>query len=230
MTARYALYLVPPADTALWNRACRWLGRDPESGDLPQQPGMPGFSPDALREITKTAAGYGFHGTLKAPFHLAAGVDEREVMHRAERIAETAHRFTMPPLRVADLNGFLALRPDGEDASLNALAEQVVVTTDDLRAPMDAGELARRNAAGLDARQRELLERWGYPYVLDQFRFHMTLTRRLDAAEDAKLRPWLEGWFRDALAAGPHAVDLGVFVQPSAAADFVLRRRFRLRG
>src|SRR5438445_432365 len=31
-------------------------------------------------------------------------------------------------------------------------------------------------ATGLSARQAELLARWGYPYVHDEFRFHMTLT------------------------------------------------------
>lgn len=230
MTARYALYLVPPAESALWNRGCRWLGRDPESGSLPEQPAMPGFSADAIREITRTAAGYGFHGTLKAPFRLADGVDESEVLHRAERMAQSTNRFTMPRLRVDSLDGFLALRPDGDDASLNALAEQTVVTLDDLRAPVGAEERARRVAAGLDARQVELLDRWGYSHVLERFRFHMTLTRRLNAAEDAKLRPWLQEWFREALTADRHAVDLAVFMQPSADADFVLRQRFRLRG
>jgi hypothetical protein len=30
-------------------------------------------------------------------------------------------------------------------------------------------------------RQRNYLDRWGYPYVMEEFRFHMTLTGRLDS-------------------------------------------------
>ena len=45
--------------------------------------------------------------------------------------------------------------------------------------PPGAAELERRRKAGLSAAQEKMLLRWGYPYVLDEFRFHLTLTGRL---------------------------------------------------
>ena len=41
------------------------------------------------------------------------------------------------------------------------------------------GEVAKRRAAGLSPEQDTNLVEWGYPYVLDQFRFHITLTGKL---------------------------------------------------
>jgi hypothetical protein len=52
---------------------------------------------------------------------------------------------------------------------------------DTFRAPLTAEDRARRNPSKLTPRQRGYLDRWGYPYVMEDFRFHMTLTGRLDA-------------------------------------------------
>ena len=74
MSARFAVYLVPLSASALWERACRWLGRDPESGAVYAQPAVPGFAAEEIRALTQSPRNYGFHGTLKAPFRLAEGV------------------------------------------------------------------------------------------------------------------------------------------------------------
>ena len=39
--------------------------------------------------------------------------------------------------------------------------------------------MARRLRSPLSPQQRELLVRYGYPYVHEEFRFHMTLTGRV---------------------------------------------------
>jgi len=46
-----------------------------------------------------------------------------------------------------------------------------------------AAELARRRTLRLTAEQDAMLARWGYPYVLEDFRFHMTLTGSLPLPE-----------------------------------------------
>jgi 2'-5' RNA ligase len=51
---------------------------------------------------------------------------------------------------------------------------------DSFRAPLTGQDRARRNPDKLAPRQRDYLDRWGYPYVMDEFRFHMTLTGRLN--------------------------------------------------
>ncbi len=228
MPARFAIYLVPPADSALWDRGCRWLGRDPETGSVHAQPAVPGFAADEIRALTRSPGHYGFHGTLKAPFRLAPGVDEEELLDKVQHLAGSLPALTMPALQVDRLNGFLALRPAGDSTALDGLAEQFVTRLDDVRAPIESAERTRRLSSGLSARQQELLEQWGYPYVLEEFRFHMTISERLDPMQAQRLRPWIEEWFAPALAEPPAAVDVGVFAQPRAGAEFTLRRRFRL--
>ena len=47
----------------------------------------------------------------------------------------------------------------------------------------------------LTPRQRGYLERWGYPYVMEDFRFHMTLTGRLDAGRREPIVKMLQDRF-----------------------------------
>ena len=225
---RYALYLVPSRDCVLWERACRWLGRNPETGALSGQPEVPGYAAQRVQRLTRSPRQYGFHATLKAPFSLAHGVDERQVMEEVARLVGSLPAFSMPALKVGRLSGFIALRPAGTAEELMALARRCVTDVDALRAPLEAAERARRHAAGLTPHQRDLLEQWGYPFVLDEYRFHMTLTERLDDADAAVLMPWLENWLGPALGADSSEADLAVFMQPHPGADFVLRRRFPL--
>jgi len=228
MPVRFAIYLVPAADSALWDRGCRWLGRDPETGSLYAQPAVPGFAAEEVRALTQSAGIYGFHGTLKAPFQLAQGVEEGELLDRVGHLAGSLSACAMPELQVDRLDEFLALQPAGDSTAVDALAARFVTSLDALRAPIDSAERARRHASGLSLRQQELLERWGYPYVLEEFRFHMTLSGRLDPMQAERLRPWVEEWFAPALAEPPAAADIGVFAQFQAGAEFTLRRRFRL--
>lgn len=228
MPVRFAIYLVPSPASPLWERGCRWLGRDPESGVVYAQPAVPGMTADEIRALTRSPGTYGFHGTLKAPFRLAEGVDEGELLDRIRRLAGSLPALTMPELKVDRLSGFLALRPAGDSTAIDALAEQFVTGLDALRAPIGSSERARRLSPGLSARQQELLEQWGYPYVFEEFRFHMTISGRLDSTQADRLRPWIEEWFAPALAKPPEAMEVGVFVQPVTGAEFALRRRFRI--
>ena len=55
-------------------------------------------------------------------------------------------------------------------------------------------------APNLTPRQDAMLVRWGYPYVFDTWFFHMTLTRRLSAAEKRSFMPAAEAHFARAIA------------------------------
>jgi 2'-5' RNA ligase len=71
-------------------------------------------------------------------------------------------------------------------------------------------------------RQVEYLDRWGYPYVMEEFRFHMTLTRRLDAVRRAAILAMLRERFA-ALDLQQFAIDrIALFRQDDA------RSRFRI--
>src|SRR6202000_780688 len=90
----------------------------------------------------------------------------------------------------------------------------------DLRARPSPDDLGRRLAAPLTERQRALLVEWGYPYVFDEFRFHMTLSNSLD---DAHERDALLAWWHarvPALGALP-VNGAALFVEPEPGAPFV---------
>jgi putative phosphonate metabolism protein len=177
---RYAIYAVP--EGALYDRTAAWLGWDSLGGrEIPPQkvPGLLGPA-DAM---TGTPRRYGIHGTIKPPFRLAVGHDAEALRAAFAAFCATRAPVTLSGLAVRRLGGFVALLPETRVPALDDLAAATVAALDDFRAPPQEAELARRRKSGLTDRQEALLTRWGYPYVMEEFRFHMTLTGRLPAAE-----------------------------------------------
>ncbi|MBT9289780.1 DUF1045 domain-containing protein [Prosthecodimorpha staleyi] len=223
--ARYAIYFAPAPETALWRFGSAAIGYDAATGADQPIPEVAGFSPERLREITAEPRRYGFHATLKPPFRLADPTDAAGLLEAVARVAASCRPFGLPELRLDAIGGFLALTVAGRPQSLHDLADTCVERFDPWRAAMDEAEMARRASAGLSERERDHLARWGYPYVFDRFRFHMTLTGRLADAERAALASALSDRF--AAIAAPVAVDaLTVFVQPDPAARFRVLARF----
>ncbi len=228
---RYALYYAPRPGEGLAVVASQWLGRDPESGQARALRSVPGFAAERLAEIIAEPRLYGFHGTLKPPIALAEGVYERDFLDAVGKFAAAAHGFTVPALELVELSGFLALVPAARSEALHDLADRCVVAFDEFRRPADEAELARRRRAHLSPRQDELLVRWGYPYVLEQWRFHLTLTGRLpDAAEREAVAALLRRRFAAFLDQPLPVCDLCVFRQPAPGRPFVVSARFRLGG
>lgn len=177
---RYAVYYLPD-DAGLARFGAAWLGWDAALG-------APVAQPLGLEAITRAPRRYGFHATFKAPFRLAEGRDPTDLVRAAALLAERLDPVTVAALVPGRLDGFLALVPEGDTGALDRLAFAVVRGLDGFRAMPTRDELDRRRQAGLSARQDALLLDWGYPYVAEEFRFHMTLTDRLeDAALDAAL-------------------------------------------
>lgn len=192
MFERYAIYYTPARQTALADFGAAWLGWDSATGVAVAHPAVVDLD---VAAITETPRKYGFHGTIKPPFRLAQGQSASALDQAlADLCAQTAP-VTLTGLRLARLGRFLALVPDGDATALAGLAARAVQDLDPFRAPATEAEMAKRRAARLSPAQDAMLVRWGYPYVLDQFRFHLTLTRRLDpdtAAEaEAALGPIL---------------------------------------
>lgn len=183
---RYAIYYAPKAGP-LADFAAGWLGWDPAAGMARAHPVIAGL-PHTVDEITATPRKYGFHGTIKPPFRLAddsgrAGL-EGDLTALAARLAPVV----MDGLALHRLGGFLALTPTGDTGALARLAAKVVAGLDHHRAPAPPEEVARRRTSGLSPRQEAHLERWGYPYVMDEFRFHLTLTGRLSDDDSEAVR------------------------------------------
>ena len=228
MTVRYAVYFAPAESTALWRAGCRWLGRDPRIAVQFAQPEVDGWSAERIFEITAAPRMYGFHATLKPPFHLAEGRTFAQFASAVQDLAARLQAFALPPLAVRPLSGFLALQPIGYDDKLSALADACLIELDHFRRLPSAEELAQRRAARLSPRQDELLAQFGYPYVLDQFRFHMTLTERLPRADANLLGPWLRDYFAAALATPLRCDGVCLFVQDGPGEAFLLLQRFPL--
>jgi hypothetical protein len=177
---RLAVYFAPRPG-AFADHAAAWLGWNAARGEDVPQPDLPGIPFPAI--LTAEARRYGFHGTLRAPFRLAEGIGEDQASARVAALAARLTPVTCEGLVMENLQGFLALTPMGCEAALLELGAAVVEGTNDLRAPLTEAEVARRRPQALTPRQRDLLDKWGYPHVMEEFRFHLTLTDRLPDPE-----------------------------------------------
>lgn len=223
---RYAIYYTPPPG-ALAAFGAAWLGWDVAAGAPVAQPPVPGLA-RPLGEITATPRRYGFHATLKPPFRLAEGRRPAELAEAAERLAGRLAPVGTTGLQLSGLGRFLALVPAGDAAPLGALAAEVVAALDGFRAPMGEAERARRGA-GLSPRQAALLERWGYPWVMEEFRFHLTLTGPLEPAEAAAVRAALVPGLAPCLPR-PFRLDALSLVAEGGDGSFRLLHRYPLCG
>lgn len=190
---RYAIYFVPEPDSALARLGSGILGRDSESGNEVPQPNLKGCTACRLLEITREPAKYGLHATLKAPFYLAAGYRENHLLQKAEAFAARHSALMVDRLRLKSLGSFLAAVPDTQypgveeqRQKLKALANDALAFFDPLRMETSPEELAKRSSRSLSPRQNGYLRQWGYPYVLEDYRFHITLTGRLRHREDTR--------------------------------------------
>jgi putative phosphonate metabolism protein len=224
---RYAIY-VAPEPGPLARIGAEWLGWDAEAGAAVVQPEVAGL-PRPLAELTARPQKYGFHGTIKPPFRLAAGTTPAELDAALAALCRGLAPVVLPGLRLERLGGFLALTPAGDAAALGRLAAEVVRGLDGFRAPNPPEEIARRRPERLTPRQRALLERWGYPYVMEEFRFHMTLTGDLPAAEAEAVAAVLGPLLAPAL---PRPFRIGSLCLFGEAADgrFRLMHRYTLSG
>lgn len=194
---RFAVYWAAD-DGPFADRTAAWLGWDAATGRPVPQPAIPGL-PRPLADLTAESRKYGFHGTIRAPFRPAAGVDEAALRRACAAMAGGLRAVAMPGLALHDLDGFLALVPEGGEGPLRTLAAEVVRATDPLRAPLTLAEVARRRPERLTPRQRDLLDRWGYPFVMEEFRFHLTLTGPLSPDEAPAAREAARAWLAPVL-------------------------------
>ena len=171
--SRFAIYYVPPAGP-LADFGASWLGWDVLHGCEAPQPDVP-----SLDDITMTPRKYGFHATLKPPFRLAEGQDVRALEAAVSDLAVNLAPAICNGLGLTTLGGFLALTPQDDMQAVRRVARACVRELDRFRAPASEAERARRRKVGLNPRQEALLAQWGYPYVMEEFRFHITLTARL---------------------------------------------------
>jgi hypothetical protein len=229
---RYALYLTPPSDSDLWRFGCDVIGRDALSGASSEGFSLEGYSRDSWRILTSDPRRYGFHATLKAPFPLRLDLDVADLYDRVAEFARKHSPFNAGELKVGFVKAgrglaFVALKPEGALKDLRSFEAGVVRSLDKLRAPLVESGREYQGSERLTPRQAYYLHAWGYPYVLDEFDPHFTLTSAIpDADRVARLLEWEFG-----LRVPSHALQvdaLTLFGQSERGGDFKILHRFPL--
>lgn len=219
---RFAIYYAPRAG-AFADAAAAWLG-----WDLLRGCAVDGAVPD-LADYMADPRKYGFHGTIKPPFRLAEGVVPDDLAQAVGRLAASLHAVDVSALALQPIDGFLAFAPQGDTAALSDLAAEVVRSLDALRAPLTEAEIARRRPDRLTERQRALLGVFGYPYVMEEFQFHLTLTGRLTEADSPRLIAAALAHF-DGLVPKPFRLEDLCLCCEDAAGQFHLLHRYALKA
>lgn len=225
---RYAIYFAPGPESLLWQLGSTWLGRDAWRHCALPTPPLASIHEESLRAFTQHPRRYGFHATLKAPFHLASPAAVDTLAEDMEQFAARESCFALPGLKVADLEDFLALVPTHSCQRLADLERRVVTYFDRHRRPLNESELARRRLKPLTPLEDELLSRWGYPHVMDAFRLHFTLSDSLTGSHPKfadQLRAEARRVFADELERPVPFDSLSLFEEARPGADFELIAR-----
>jgi putative phosphonate metabolism protein len=224
---RYAVYYAPAPGSDLDRFGASLLGYDAYGGDVPFPAGA--MQVTDWRDLTHDPRKYGFHATLKAPLSLAPGKTEAELLAACEAFVKTPRPIPHIKPVVDSISGFIAVVPAGRSVELERLATDCTRAFDSFRAALTPEDLARRNPSALTPRQRKHLDRWGYPYVMEDFRFHMTLTGRLDAKRRDPVLAMLRHQFA-VIGLETLAIDrIALFRQENAQTRFRILRHWELR-
>ena len=226
---RYALYFAPQPDSLLWHLGSSAIGYDAHKAQDIAFPDHPIFKSEDARPITAEPRKYGFHATLKAPFTLQNGTTADKLLAATAEFARTQRAFHFPVMHVATLENFIALVPKHLCVPLQHLAAETVRYFEPFRAPLTEGDRQRRLHSPLSARQIQYMDQFGYPYIFEEFRFHMTLTGPLAEPRRSQWHSALQDLFK-ALPQPLLCDSIAVFKQNSPAERFTLAGHFQFSG
>ncbi|SFB46523.1 putative phosphonate metabolism protein [Rhizobium sp. NFR07] len=217
---RYAIYFTPPAHDPLTLAASQWLGRNAFSGDMIEPPAVRGIGLHDIAFNTAIPRRSGFHATLKAPFRLAPEISESMLLRHLMRFAGAHEPFQLPLLEIGRLGSFFGLMPERPCEHMRHFACAVVQEFDAFRAPISEAEIERSDTNDLSASQFTNLYRWGHPYVMDEFRFHMSLTGPLAPSDIRHFELALKEYFAPYLMKPVDIANLALFVEEEPGAPF----------
>ena len=172
--SRYAIYYIP--DLPLFQIGSDWLGWNSITG---QETTLSANH----RRITDRPRKYGFHATVKPPFSLASNSTQGDLQDAFQTFCATVSPATGGTLKISRLGRFLAMTQDVQSNEVTELAASTVSHFDKFRAPLSDQDIAKRRQRRLTPEQDALMLRWGYPYMMQEFKFHMTLTGPLQNDE-----------------------------------------------
>jgi len=179
---RVAIYFLPKKNSSLENFGKNLLGRDinkKKKISLTRRQkyfinrGFTYF--DELKDYCEQPAKYGFHATLKAPFRLKRNVKTKNFYDVISHIAAQHSRFKIKGLKIVYSKKFTFITSRKPNKLLINLENDLVKHLDTFRAELNKTEIKKRIPDSLTFKQNKYLKEWGYPFVFDQFKFHMTL-------------------------------------------------------
>ncbi|PCK81899.1 DUF1045 domain-containing protein [Rhizobium sophoriradicis] len=217
---RYAICFTPPASDPLSLVAANWLGRNVFSGDMLEPPAVRGLGIHEIAFHTAVPRRYGFHGVLKAPFHLSGDMSESQLLRDLMRFAGTFAPFQISRLEIARLGSFYSLMPSAPCEQIQYLASAIVQEFDRYRAPLSEADIERSDPDGLSAAQFANLHRWGNPYVMDEFRFHMPVTGSINAIDMPRIEPALRTIFEPVLREPVMVSNVALMIEEGAGGPF----------
>ena len=228
---RYAIYFAPRPDSDWWNAGSEWLGRCALRDQASPQSCPPPITPEKFMLLTAHPRRYGWHATMKAPFVLKEDTNFIELKAALAVICAQFKSFEIPRLQVTRLDDFLALTAVGDTSEISRVERACVTQLHELAAPLPPDELLRRRSAGLSLAKDSMLLKWGYPYVLDYFRFHMSLTGPLRDCSELQIQSIIN-FASEKFDVLPSCKfeSLAIFAEPERGADFVLLEHCMFSG
>jgi len=180
--SRYAIYYAPPKESSLEEFGRYWFGWDPLNAKLINNKRrinyLNRFGIKNLINIDKNvliAKKYGFHGTLIPPFKLNKNYSTNTLFKKTEEIAKKLKKFKFYKFKLKKINNFYAFVQNKKNNNINKLSNRLVRELFKFRSPLTKKEIDRRNPSKLSKLQLNILYKWGYPYLMSEFNFHMTL-------------------------------------------------------
>jgi hypothetical protein len=226
---RHAAYFAPALNSQAWDLGSQWLGRCARNSTPLYSPRFENISSELFDNLTSTPRLYGWHATLKAPFELNTNIRLEELRTAFKQLADNMPEAFHLPLKLVELGDFFALVPSQASPELHRFAERCVKELHPFALPLSESELQRRTGAGLTARQKELLDEWGYPFVMDQFQFHLTLSgslKHVDHQVKEDFKTAAQSWYAPLLENGLFIDSVSWFTQDQKNSDFRWVERF----
>jgi hypothetical protein len=176
---RYAIYYAPEPGSPLHAFGQSWFSEDPSNASI-----VTALNPERIKMLSENSRRYGFHGTLKPPFGLNPASNLDALLDAAHVFAKMVAPVEIPPLELAIIGKFIALTPVTQSAALEKLSAACVRAFEAFRVPLTAEQLDSYKQNKLTVHQEQMLEHWGYPYVMEEFRFHISVTDRIEDAQE----------------------------------------------
>ena len=121
----------------------------------------------------------------------------------------------------------MALTLNSEIDELSRFALSCVEAFEPYREALSEADIKRRKLQALSGRQGALLLEYGYPYVADEFRFHLTLSGKLSES-DQDYENWIIGEYNRLITKTPVLDRLAIFTQADRQSPFVEIAEFHL--